>query len=211
MPDKQRIIIFDFDGTIIANNSFHFFTIFLLIIKTLSLDLNNVLSIIRAILARKRKKISHLDLKKHINEVGYSLNESFIKLFIIILKLSIRPSVLQRLIENSLADDTIIVIASAAPYAYMRKISDIFKVDLVVSYADPQNITPIIEDNTGTNKLINIANRLNQNLTYIEEMYTDHIDDLPLVCIAKKSYIVKPNTDFLNTLIKKEISYQLII
>lgn len=206
----QKIDIFDFDGTLISINSFHLFLFFLGFRGLLSLRLPTLGNLISAVFARFTKRISHLEFKTKINELGLLLTRDEGVQFCKWLAFFKRSSVIEALKRSYASPDALCIIASAAPYAYMRYVAYEFPVDLVVSFGGPGNFTSPLVDNIGDNKLVNVSAHLNIDVCRLNILYTDHIDDLPLALAADNVFLVRPDIKFVDALEARSVKFTVI-
>lgn len=210
MPRDKRVDVFDFDGTLVSVNSFHLFVIYLVCVKVLYLDIGSSGRLAYLILKRLRGRISHIELKSKVNCLGLTLSESAIKVFVKLVRLFRRSAVAEALLRSFRSADSFAVIASAAPFAYMRHIQSEFAADLIVSFGNPENDTSEFEDNVGKNKVRNIFCLLNVPVSRLGSVYTDHVDDLPLVLIAERVFIVNPSDQFVEILLRHSVGFTLV-
>lgn len=206
----QKIDAFDFDGTLVSINSFHLFLIFLGVHSIVHFRFIVLSKLLMAIFARLSKKTSHLDFKRQIHSIGLLLTEDQIRIFFKWLSPFRRDCVFDALKRSNEDPESCTVIASAAPYAYMKYAKFYFAADFVISFGDPRNLNPLLFDNTGERKLINIAARLTTNPLRLNRVYTNHIDDLPLTLVAEEVVLVRPKSEFPEALAARSVKFRVI-
>lgn len=207
---SRKINVFDFDGTLVSKNSFHLFLIYLGFFYFCRCRFKNLIYLVLTILARISKRISHLEFKTRINSIGLLLTQAEVQNFFKWLSLFMHDSVVNALKNTSILPDSFSVIATAAPYAYMRYAASVFPVDLVVSFAGPGNSTSDHIDNTGFAKIVNLSSHLGIDVTRINILYTDHIDDLPLALITDNIFLVNPKEGFIDSLVERSLEFSLV-
>lgn len=206
----RKIDVYDFDGTLVSINSFHLFLFFLGFRALLCLRLLTLANLISAIFSRFSKRISHLEFKTKINELGLLLTFDEGVQFFKWLAFFRRGSVVEALKRSYASPDALCVIASAAPYAYMRYVEYEFPVDLVVSFGGPGNSTSPLVDNIGDNKLFNVSAHLNVDVCRLNILYTDHIDDFPLALAADNVFLVNPDKKFVDALMACSVKFTIV-
>jgi phosphoserine phosphatase len=114
---------------------------------------------------------------------------------------------------NILNDETfhIKILATAAPTCYANIIAkkEHFDICLGTDFLD-SNFNSTFENSKKTKKE-NVINFLkDKKLNEIDTLVTDHIDDLPLMKLAKRTIIIKPSENLLNQLKQFSISFEVI-
>jgi phosphoserine phosphatase len=203
---KDKIVVFDFDGTIIKLNSFRLYLLYLLLCFSIRFDVAAVLGLLKLFSLKVMGRVDHLTLKCICNKLGERLSPSQNLFFWKLMRFFFRPEIIAYEREYRKNDDIIIVIASAAPYVYMRYAKAFLPADIVVSYGDPGNETSHSVDNTGEYKLTNIANALGHQISRIQAVFSDHSNDIPLFRISDLVVVVKP-TKRSEAEIKKQVSH----
>lgn len=112
-------------------------------------------------------------------------------------------------INNNVFD--VKILATSAPLCYASIIAKNENFDFCLG---TDILKPIFNnkfENSKINKKENVLNYLNrENINYIDTFITDHIDDLPLIMVAKRNVIVQPDKYFKNQLIKNSISFEVM-
>jgi len=103
------------------------------------------------------------------------------------------------------------ILATAAPTCYANIIAkkEHFDICLGTDFLD-SNFNSTFENSKKTKKE-NVINFLkDKKLNEIDTLVTDHIDDLPLMKLAKRTIIIKPSENLLNQLKQFSISFEVI-
>jgi phosphoserine phosphatase len=111
--------------------------------------------------------------------------------------------------EISDASFDIKILATAAPSCYAIHIAKAEGFDVCIATDIPENgFTPDFE-NLRDRKKENLLNYFKKNnLKSVDVFITDHIDDVPIIKIAKKNIIINPNTKFSNWLKENLINFE---
>lgn len=197
---KRKLIVVDLDGTLVKDNSFHFFLtgLFRHALKDFSFYSVGALTKIFSFAALRKARIcSHERLKQELQKIwvgfesrgqGYFLEKRLSSY----LKKSLRMDLISYL-ESIKGIDDKVVLATAAPEEYVELIAKQLRViDVVIA-------TPSIKKDTwfhnlGQQKWDNISLLMNgQDFEIIS--FTDHQDDLPLLSNSNSSYLFPPLSD----------------
>ncbi|NNL16567.1 MAG: hypothetical protein HKO81_08000 [Flavobacteriaceae bacterium] len=200
---KKKVLVVDLDGTLFKINTFHYFLMFLLKYCIKDLNLFLLLKIIFIIIARVFKVVSHSKMKYNIlktikNEERIDYSEYI-------------TSISQKKRDLSLISDgnfNLKILATAAPSCYANIISENECFDLCIATEFPNSKFNNEFDNIGEIKKNNTAKFLKNNK--IDTLITDHIDDLPLMKLSRKNFIVNPNQKMKEILKEHNINYEVI-
>jgi len=206
---RKKIYVFDFDHTLITVNSFRKWTIefFLKWRKTysfrenlLSTSLFFVFYFLRFFKVIDHKTLKFLFLKiwmKYLSSHSLELRD-----FVTDLLHRYGRKHLLSMIEQ-LPSDAYVIISTAAPHVYAKYIHSILpRVDKVYATVMEKfyELTNFVE-NKGEEKVRHLYNFLRDNKMKREDVlvifFTDHADDLPLIKISDKTFLVEPTEDFL--------------
>ncbi|MFY0600319.1 MAG: hypothetical protein JXR03_11670 [Cyclobacteriaceae bacterium] len=199
----SKIIVFDLDGTITIENTFPIFYRFLIRRKILELKVLDLSKILFWTLRRYFKKITRAEfkMKLHSISINYYNRTEFIEGC-----LNTSNNTVLRIIEGYLdkPEYRLILNTAALPYGIElgKKIG--FNEILTSSYKDGQWF-----ENADKNKLASLATLLDSK-DVVEEFYTDDIEDLPMIKIAEKVFLVNPSTLTLKEMEKQDLEYSIL-
>ncbi|HCY63560.1 MAG TPA: hypothetical protein DHV59_12180 [Oxalobacteraceae bacterium] len=189
---KRKVVVFDFDGTVIPFNSFRIFLIFLLISLVVKLDIKSLFHLFTSVKLKFLKKITHLEFKVRVIAVGEQLTNGSLMLFCDFLRMTSRPKILHEMMYYKNNESYIVALCTAAPFLYMKHFSSSLGIDVLVAYGDPNLPWQQGVDNTGQTKLSQLSRILGLEIATLDAMFSDHLDDLPLLQIAKRAVLVSP-------------------
>jgi len=201
---KRKVLVVDLDGTLFKINTFHYFIKYLCVKCVLSLNFRLLYRLLLALSSRlfrshAEMKYQVLKLLQHRTDIDY---------------LGFLNSIYSKKRElNILNDETfhIKILATAAPTCYANIIAkkEHFDICLGTDFLD-SNFNSTFENSKKTKKE-NVINFLkDKKLNEIDTLVTDHIDDLPLMKLAKRTRIIKPSENLLNQLKQFSISFEVI-
>lgn len=201
---KRKVLVVDLDGTLFKINTFHYFIKYLCVKCVLSLNFRLLYRLLLALSSRlfrshAEMKYQVLKLLQHRTDIDY---------------LDFLNSIYSKKRElNILNDETfhIKILATAAPTCYANIIAkkEHFDICLGTDFLD-SNFNSTFENSKKTKKE-NVINFLkDKNLNEIDTLVTDHIDDLPLMKLAKRTIIINPSENLLNQLKQFSISFEVI-
>lgn len=202
---KRKVLVVDLDGTLFKINTFHYFIKYLFFKSVLSLQFRLLFQLFLALSSRLYRthaemKYRVLKLLKHRSDIDYSdfLNTIYIK----------------KRDFAILKDESfdIKILATAAPTCYAKIIAERehFQVCLGTDFPD-SNFDSTFENSKKVKKE-NVMNYLKgKNLNEIDTLVTDHMDDLPLMKLARRTIIVEPSENLLNQLKQFSISFEVIV
>lgn len=186
---QSNIVIFDFDGTLYDGNSFHDFMIFIAMRFLKTLKLKAIMLLLYYVLLRFVKKFNHIEMKVKIISLSKKyITENELQEFTEIMQKRLNPKIMTRL--DSLVKSKTVIVSSAAPCVYLKQLKRIDHVDIIHC---SDSVEGIWLENKSKHKLKRIES-LFPNLT-IEELYTDHHDDLDLAWKSEKVYLVTPSKE----------------
>ena len=201
----SKALVVDLDGTLYAINTFHAFLKFVLKIAIKRLYFMLFFSIFSVIVLRGFKLISHARMKYVVLKSirNYNINyERFVN------KISKYKRNL-KILKDSKANFKIL--ATAAPSCYAYIIAKNEKFDLCLGTDFPELGFKKDFENIQLNKKNSVLKAINDNnLNGVETVVTDHVDDFPLIQIADKTILVKPDSKLISKLKQNLISFEVI-
>ncbi|MCM3023153.1 haloacid dehalogenase-like hydrolase [Heyndrickxia ginsengihumi] len=204
---KKKCIVVDLDQTFIKGNTFHLWLKFLIFQSSFS-NLWLTINIVIFVFFRLIRIISHEKLKRKIIYLS-NLQKSKINLdeFINVTDKLINEDILIKLQNRT--QNEIWILATAAPAIYSELIASKYNFDYCISTS--MNFDSEWKENIRNVKLENVQSLVNKlNITSIDYLYTDHYDDIPLMRVAKKTYLVNPTIKTLENVKKYNINYSVI-
>jgi phosphoserine phosphatase len=103
------------------------------------------------------------------------------------------------------------ILATAAPACYAKIIAEKEQFDVCLATDFPDSNFNSTFENSKKVKKENVMNYLKEkNLYVIDTLVTDHIDDLPLMKLAKRTIIIRPSEHLLNQIKQFSISFEVI-
>lgn len=202
---KRKVLVVDLDGTLFKINTFHYFIKYLFFKCILSFKFWLLFQLFLALSSRlfrthAEMKYQVLKLIQHRTDIDYLdfLNTIYIK----------------KRDLTILKDESfdIKILATAAPTCYANIIAEKeqFQVCLGTDFPD-SNFNSTFENSKKVKKE-NVMNYLKgKNVNEIDALVTDHIDDLALMKLAKRTIIIAPSKNLLNQLKQFSISFEVIV
>ncbi|MDO5970606.1 hypothetical protein Q4Q35_12385 [Flavivirga aquimarina] len=200
---KKKALVVDLDGTLFTINTFHYFIKYLIEFCVKRIKIILLVKLCFAISSRiyvshKKMKYNVLRLLKNRNDINY---EAFVK------------SISSKKKDIPHLQDTIFnvkILATAAPSCYANIIAK--NEGLVCLGTDfPYAKFDQTFENSKVNKKENVLKYLeSQNIYEVDTFITDHIDDFPLIKIARSNILVNPHEELLNMLKQNSISFEVI-
>ncbi|MEZ4856689.1 MAG: hypothetical protein R2812_09475 [Gelidibacter sp.] len=204
---KKKVLVVDLDGTLFKINTFHHFIKYLIIHCIKNFNIVLLLKILFAMVFRLLKITTHAQMKYAILKA--ISNNKNIDCQKFVNRISIKKRHLSILNDTSF---DIKILATAAPSCYATIIAKNENFDVCLG----TNFTDSAFDETFENskeiKKNNIVNYLkNKEITQIDTLVTDHIDDLPIMKLATHNIIVSPNDNLTNKLKQNAIAFETIL
>lgn len=202
---KKRVLLVDLDGTLYKINTFHYFIKYILhyCIKSFNIIILFKLCLVlvfRPFTTHAKTKYFILKLIKHRNDIDY---QEFVK------SISNYKRDIPQTYDNNF---DIKILATAAPSCYANIISQKENFNFCLSTDFPNSNFNQEFENCKDIKKENVMNYLkSENINEIDTLVTDHIDDLPLIKMAKKNIIVNPNQKLIIALKQNSISFEVIV
>ena len=208
MNQSDKVNLVDLDGTLIKGNSFHIwcYSIFFDSAPALNFNKNYKLRIrlIFILVLRLLKRIDHVQLKRYIQGLWFHLptiikHQSNAKM---VERLNhVMDKQLLRILQAASDKNELIILTTAAPQEYVVPFIDELKIfDYVIATPAHQhknwyhNIAMTKREKTM--ELIIKLELPTNNIT----LYTDHIDDEPLMEISNNCYLYSPARKYLDIL-----------
>lgn len=202
---KRKVLVVDLDGTLFKINTFHYFIKYLFFKCVLSYNFRLLFQLFVALSSRlfrthAEMKYQVLKLLKHRTDIDYLdfLNTIYIK----------------KRELTILKDETfdIKILATAAPSCYAKIIAKKEQFDVCLGTDFPDSNFNSTFENSRKVKKENVMHYLKgKNLNEIDALVTDHIDDLDLMKLAKRTIIIAPSKNLLNQLKQFSISFEVIV
>lgn len=184
-------IVFDFDRTITRTDTIKFLLLSLFISDPARgfVKITDIIGKLRSIPETKHRIISYFIAGKSISKVRRSL-----KVYRILTSIFYR----REMIRKILSSDIKIIIASASPGFALGSLRELCKADIIATEYEIVDgvFTGALKGSVcyGEEKLKRVNNWLNENKNHrIIEAYTDHYSDFPMLSIAEKKILVKPD------------------
>lgn len=201
---ENKALVVDLDGTLYRINTFHYFIKFLILnaitrFKPLLLVQLCFALMMRPLTSHAKVKYSILSLLNKRNDIDYN---DFVN------SIASKKREIKFINES---DFKVKLLATAAPLCYSKIIAEKQNFDMCLGTGMPVKEFDDNFENKKEVKKKNVLSYLNtQNIRSIEIFVTDHLDDMPLIRIAKKNYIVSPDKKMRDLLKQSEISFEVI-
>jgi phosphoserine phosphatase len=204
---KKKILVVDLDGTLFKINTFHHFIKYLVVFCIRNLQIILLLKLLAALCFRVLKISSHSKMKYDILKSIEDTYDLDFQKFV--------DSILLKKRDISMLKDAsfhIKILATAAPSCYANIIAKSEKFDICLATDFPNIGYNNNFENKKEIKKNNVVNYLKTiGETEINTLVTDHIDDLPLMKLAKRNLIVSPSNKFKTQLMQNQIAFEKII
>lgn len=211
-PGSTKLYVFDLDGTILNCNSFHVLIFYLILYALRTLNISLFITIILSCLLRVLKQIDHLEFKCKISMGYIHLDRSLQSKFIDKLLTRVRPEMLEQIERVKAMAEAQLILSTAAPDFYATGLGERLGFEVVLSTRITADSTKCI-DNKGMNKIVSISDcsGISCDDVVVEELFTDHLDDYPLMKCSRKVVLVSPGEKTLDYLKQKGFStYEVI-
>lgn len=201
---KKRVLVVDLDGTLFKINTFHYFIKFLILysithFKIVLFFRLGIALFSRVFSSHAKMKYNILLLLKNRTDIDY---------------LEFANSIAPEKRDISMLSDSsydIKILATAAPSCYATIIAKNEGFDLCLGTDFPvsefnegfENVKDVKRENV-------IAFLKNQGIDEVDTFITDHIDDFPLIKLAKRNIVVNPNENMLTQLKQNSISFEVL-
>lgn len=196
----MRMVICDFDGTLIDAHSFPMWVWYVIKRSFAKGDVSIFFRFASALLMRKLGLITVPQFKTYLMSQHYSsdYDDGFVE--------SLKSHVNFKLIERLRELDAFLVLSSAAPLSYLQHVSGRFGVrfDKVLGSHVHGNV---LFDNYARNKVLAIEGFLDACESII--LFTDHHVDLPLMKISDEVFLVNPSARTVWKLNSAGVDYKL--
>lgn len=182
--------VFDFDGTLIRGNSFTQINKLLLVSLLRAWRIRSIVGVLVHYAARRLGLASHLKFKRYI--VGVFENALPEDEKARICQFAFDENVNTHVLDRMLGSPNC-VISTAAPHAYISRISLGRKVP-IISSIDPHNDYPDT-GNFGPGKALNLTCYFRGRSICVNNFFTDNpVDDKSLVDLSTHAYVVENNS-----------------
>ena len=199
----KRVLVVDLDGTLYDVNTFHEFLKYLLRYYFNDFRMFKFNILLFFIKLRLFRMISHSRLKYKVLEL---IKNEDIDYQDFILKLSKHKNEIEEIADSSF---DVKILATAAPSCYAKYIAKTEGFDECLATDFPEDGFSTDFENLRERKKENLLDYFKKNnLKSVDVFITDHIDDLPIIKIAKKNIIINPNQKFSNWLKENLINFE---
>jgi len=198
---KPEINVIDLDGTLLRTNTFHKWMLFLLK-KSFFKYPQDSLKLIYIASLRLSKQITHTQMKYKVLQISEAQHfKKYIDDFVGTLDIYLNNEVL-KFVKN---DNTINILATAAPELYANKIADIYGFEYCLATPSTNNkqwYENIREKKKNT--LLTLMNSM--KIDKVDIVITDHHDDIPIMKLANQILLVAPSKQTIQLLEKNIIN-----
>ena len=161
---------------------------------------------------RRMKRITHSQLKFYFLQTtkGYYKKRSIRLYTFLIIHVFLNKKVYRRITKDIKNKKHIVLLATAAPDCYAKKIAEDLRFDACIATSGIDAVD--WKENFKETKLKNVMYYIDKmyNTKNIGEIYTDHEDDFSLIKKAKKVFLVNPNRSLIEILEKSKIAFSII-
>lgn len=195
---EKKVVVVDLDGTFIGKNTFHMWIKFLIAHSLIKPHI--IIHIFLSVFMRIFNLIPHEKLKYKIIKITNSCSTNVpLDKFIDKLKTYVNKQILSEL--NNRSENEVWILSTAAPSIYAEKLANFYNFDYYI--ATPMVLDEQWKENIREVKFQNVDLLLKKmNLGCINVLYTDHHDDLHLIEISQKVYLVDPSEETKNEIKK---------
>ncbi|WJQ13923.1 HAD family hydrolase [Geobacillus stearothermophilus] len=200
----NKCIVVDLDFTLINKNTFHVWMKFLFMQLVFKRPLL-ALQILYYVLLRVLRQISHSQLKYKIVKITNRVHDVLdMDHFIGIITMYTNEDIINRLKERNCCETWIL--ATAAPEIYAKRIAEKYGFDYCC--ATSMDLGEEWEENIREVKLKNVYSILNElKIKEVDTLYTDHHDDIHIMKISNKIFLVNPSPKTIEVVKKLNIKY----
>lgn len=208
---EASCVVVDLDGTLLRGNSMREMIRFMLRESIREREYGTIAMIISLLALRKSGVISHRQMKYPIHRMARKWllnNDRLQRLTDILISLVNREVCIK--IDDLRKHGTKVVIATAAPDIYISEFLKRMGYDEFI--ATPLT-TKLIDykENRGENKRQNVENLSRMKGWHITHVFTDHIDDLPLLMLpVEERILVSPSANLCDKLRNLNLSFSVI-
>lgn len=204
---SRKYIVVDLDETFIKGNTFHLWLRFL-VSKFLIKRLGFTIKILFYVFLRFIRVIKHEKLKREILKLTIlKKNEINLDEFVQKVETLANKDIINKLKNKAL--NQIWVLATAAPSIYSEVIANRYNFDFCI--ATRMNIDSEWKENIREEKFRNVKKLMDSlHINSIDELYTDHSDDIPLMKVARETYLVNPSRETLENVDKAGVKYNVL-
>lgn len=188
-PDGRPLAVFDLDGTLLPFNSFHYFLVSVLLSATLRGRWTVAAGLLKAVADRAARCTDHVSFKVRVCQLASAMPANDIHRFAVFCSHRLRPAMRMEL-DRYRKSGHLLCLCTAAPALYSQSLGQLLGFDVCVAF-DAGGCSGV--DNSGNAKLNGLERALGHGLPWIEVMFSDHGDDLPLLRIARRPVLVAPS------------------
>ncbi|RZN82181.1 MAG: hypothetical protein EVB11_09325 [Winogradskyella sp.] len=199
----KKVLVVDLDGTLYNSNTFHEFLKYLLSYYLNDFRMFRFNTLLFFIKLRMVRLVSHARLKYLTLRMIENEDIDFQNF---ISKLSKYKNELEEMSDSSF---DVKILATAAPSCYADWIAKTEGFDVCLATDFPEHGFSADFENLRERKKENLLSYFEKNnLKSVDVFITDHIDDAPIIKMAKKNIIVNPNAKFSNWLKENLINFE---
>ncbi len=191
----RKLVVVDLDECLCTINTFRYWLLFSYLYLFFSLRWQSFFQFNRIVYQRFRGNIDRIAMKRGILLLTENIPQIFIKIFCSFLTLFVNKALLQSL--NRFDGEVDVVLSTAAPICYVRHFVSHF--NFTRFFSTPSVFCDTWVENMGTVKLDSIKKHYGDDVV-IDTVFTDHFDDLPLLCSATHSILVRPTEETVSRL-----------
>jgi phosphoserine phosphatase len=199
----MRVIVFDLDGTLIKMNTFNIFLIYVVKRCLSQFRLFDLVSLLMSMILRKSHLLTRAQFKKWVHRICQRYYAE--PLFLNLCMKQVNAEVLDELMKY-LSDDINKVILNTAALPYAKFLSDKLRIDNCLhSY----EVGGCWFENSGLNKILSLNEVM--ELECVDVLYTDDLEDLPIIEMSESVVMVSANIHTINKLNERGIRFRNIL
>ncbi len=205
----KRGVIVDLDGTLLQGNSFEMYVVFVMkeAFKTLRFDI--VCELLWYVGMRRARIVSHKYMKYYILRLTRRfMTDERLSRLVDILATKIYLCLVEDICSRRLTG-CYICMATAAPDSYAQILASRLGFDACCATSMPNVSFLHWKENKSEEKLCNIENVLQKNNVDMSEVFTDHIDDLPILRANRdgQNFLVNPSPKTISLLTREKVRF----
>jgi phosphoserine phosphatase len=200
---RKRLVVIDLDGTLVDCNTFPRWVWWLIKDSLYHVRVQEFFTILYLLVKRKIFLSSHRDFKSRLE--SFSFPTACVDGFVRSLKKKRNVRLVQK-IRDGLHDNSVVIIATAAPSRYASSL--VRQCNLNVSVLASHWEKTGFKENAGYEKLASVRDWAEKNYCRLDTVITDHYDDLPLMQAARTVYLVQPSQQTVQAVKQAGIAFQ---